>query len=139
MKSMTWTCSACGRRFARSNQHHECAPAMTLDDYFATGPPWERPIFEAVLAHLESLGPIHVEPVSVGIFLKATGSLVELRPLARWVAMSFPLERRLEHGRIARKPIRSARRWFHVVNLASPDQIDDEVRDWLTESYVAFG
>ena len=43
---------------------------MTLEDYFATGPAFERPVFDAVMAHLDTIGPVHVEPLSVGIFLK---------------------------------------------------------------------
>lgn len=43
---------------------------MSLDQYFSTGPARERSIFDAVMAHLETLGPVHVEPVSVGILLK---------------------------------------------------------------------
>ena len=65
-----WTCPECQRRFARKGQSHECSPAMSLDEYFSTGPDRERPIFEAVMAHLDTVGPVHVEPVSVGIFLK---------------------------------------------------------------------
>ena len=42
---------------------------MTLEEYFSTGPERERPIFEAVKAHLDTNGPVHVEPVSVGIFI----------------------------------------------------------------------
>jgi hypothetical protein len=110
---------------------------MSLEAYFATGPPFERPVFETVMAHLETLGPMHVEPVSVGIFVKGTGSFVELRPLTRWVALSFPLTRRVSHPRIARKPIVAGARVFHYVNLASADDVDDTVRDWLTESYQA--
>ena len=53
---------------------------MTLKEYFSTGPERERPIFEAVLAPSRSLGPVHVEPVSVGIFIKRARSFVELRP-----------------------------------------------------------
>ncbi len=112
---------------------------MTLAEYFSTGPSWERPIFESVLAHLETLGPMHVEPVSVGIFIKSSGGFVELRPKTRWVALSFPLQRRIEHRRIARKPVASGRRWIHVVNLTSPAEVDDQVRSWLTESFFEFG
>ena len=65
-----WTCPSCGRRFARTGQGHECAPALTIEEYFSTGPPHERPVFDAVLAYARTLGPVHVEPVSVGIFLK---------------------------------------------------------------------
>lgn len=112
---------------------------MTLAEYFATGPPRERPIFEAVLRHLETLGPMHVEPVSVGIFIKSTGGFVELRPMTRWVALSFPMRHRLDHPRIARRPIPSGHRMYHIVNLYGPDDVDAQVRDWLSESYAAFG
>lgn len=49
---MTWTCPSCERSFGRRNQSHECAPALTVEEYFATGPEFERPIFEVVREHL---------------------------------------------------------------------------------------
>lgn len=134
-----WICPECGRLFARRGQSHECAPAMTLDEYFSTGPERERPIFEAVIAHLEGLGPMHVEPVSVGIFIKSSGTFVELRPMIRWVALWFPMPRRIESRRIARKPVPSGRRIWHTVNLTAAEDVDDEVRGWLTEAYAEFG
>ena len=136
---MAWTCPQCGRSFRRSGQSHGCAPALTLEEYFATGPAWERPIFEAVLAHLESLGPMIVEPVSVGIFIKSEGSFVELRPQSKWVRLSFPLARRVSSPRMSRKPVGSGRKIFHFVNLSRPDEVDDELAGWLTESFDQFG
>ena len=109
---------------------------MTLEEYFSTGPAHERPVFDAVRGYLRTLGPVHVEPVSVGIFIKKDGSFVELRPMTRWVAMSFPLPRKVIHARIARKPISAGRRIYHVVNLADPTDLTVEVRDWLAESYA---
>jgi hypothetical protein len=108
-----------------------------LEEYFSTGPPRERPIYEAVMAHLRTLGPVHVEPVSVGIFIKKSATFVELRPKQRWVALSFPLPRRLDHGKIARKPITVGQRTYHVVNLRDPADVDEDIRAWLTESYLA--
>ena len=64
---------------------------MTIDEYFSTGPPHERPIFDAVMSHVSTLGPVHVEPVSVGIFLKRSQTFAELRPKDHWVALSFSL------------------------------------------------
>lgn len=136
---MTWTCPECDRQFGRRNQSHECAPAMTLDEYFSTGPERERPIFEAVVAHLRSLGEVHVEPVSVGIFIKRDRSFVELRPKVRWVAMSFPLSRRLDHPRVARYVAGSGSRTYHVVNLHDAAEVDDEVRDLLTQAWFDLG
>src|SRR5687768_17163442 len=132
---MAWTCPSCGRRFGRARQSHECAPAMTLDEYFATGPEFERPIFDAVLRHLETLGPVHVEPVSVGIFLKRARTFVELRPMTRGVAMSVVINRAVDSERIARR-IRTGTRTVIVLNVRRAEEIDDEVEGWLTEAYL---
>ena len=109
---------------------------MTVDEYFSTGPSRERPIFEAVMAHLDKLGPVHVEPVSVGIFLKTTRTLAELRPMTKWVALSFSLSRVVDHPRMGRKVQRWAGRYYHVFNLRSANDLDDRIRGWLTESYL---
>jgi hypothetical protein len=91
---------------------------MTVEDYFSTGPPFERPIYEAVLAFLETLGPIHVEPVSVGIFLKTHRSFVELRPLTKWVNLGFA----------------EGDRWVKV-RLRGPEDLTADVRRRLTTAY----
>ena len=109
---------------------------MTLDEYFSTGPERERPIFEAVLAHLETIGPVHVEPVSVGIFLKRSRSFAQLRPMVRWVALSFSLPHPVDSPRIARRMAAPRDRTWYVVNLRSADDVVDDVRTWLTEAYV---
>lgn len=130
-----WICSECGRQFGRTKQGHECAPAMILEDYFSTGPPFERPVFDAVMAGLHDIGEIHVEPVSVGIFLKRSHTFAELRPMTKWVAVSFSLERTVQSRRIARKVIETGRRRYHVVNVRTADEVDDELVEWLAEAY----
>jgi hypothetical protein len=108
---------------------------MSLERYFATALPHERPVFDAVYGYLRTLGEIHVEPVGVGIFLKRRGSFVELRPKTKWVAMSFPMPRRVQHARITRKPIQAGMAIYHVANLRAPDDLDDGLRELLAESY----
>jgi hypothetical protein len=131
-----WTCDECGRRFGRHKQSHDCAPAMTLAEYFSTGPAIEKPIFEAVMAHLDTVGPVHVEPVSVGIFLKQPRKFAQLRPMQKWVALSFSLPRTVDHALITRKVIPHGGRYYHVVNLRGPEDLDDEIRGFLTEAYL---
>jgi hypothetical protein len=131
-----WTCPDCGRQFGRRRQGHECAPAMTLEEYFSTGPAHERPVFDAVNAHLTRLGGVYVEPVSVGIFFKLHTTFVQLRPMTKWEALTFALPRRLSDPRIARKPVESGGRWFHTVNLRGPDDVDDVVTGWLSEAHA---
>ena len=132
-----WTCPKCRRQFGRKGQSHECSPAMSLEEYFSTGPERERPIFEAVLRHVETLGPVHVEPVSVGIFLKRSRTFAELRPMQRWESLSFGLPRRIVHGRITRTITGSGPGAYHYVRLYGPEDVDGQVCDWLTEAYLA--
>ncbi len=132
-----WVCPDCQRQFARKGQGHECAPAMTIEAYFSTGPPFERPIFEAVMAGLDGIGPIHVEPVSVGIFLKRARSFCELRPMTKWVATCFGMPRTLPSARISRKVIDAGRLKWHYVNVRDATEVDDELIGWLAEAYDA--
>ena len=130
-----WTCPDCGRRFGRARQGHECAPALTVEEYFSTGPDFERPVFDVVHDHLTSLGDVHVEPVSVGVFFKVRTTFVQLRPMTKWVALSFASPARIDHPKISRKPQEWHGRWFHTVNLRTAEEVDDTVLDWLTEAY----
>lgn len=133
---VAWVCPKCRRQFGRRGQSHECAPAMSLEEYFSSGPERERPIFEAVLRHFDSVGPVHVEPVSVGLFLKRSRSFAELRPLRDWVAASFTLPYRAQHPTILRKVQPYGRNYFHVANLRGPEDVDDDLLRLLTDAYL---
>ncbi len=111
---------------------------MTVEDYFSTGPAFERPIFEEVRSFVLTLGPVTIEPVSVGIFFKKPSSWVQLRPKRMWVAMGFPMRRDVGHRTIRNKPMTNGRgssmKWF-VANLEAPGDLDDDLRDLLSESF----
>lgn len=129
-----WTCPECGRLFGR-RQSHDCSPGLTVEEYFSTGPTHERPVYDAVMAHLATVGPVHADVVSVGIFLKNPAKFAELRPMQRWVAISFGLPRRASHRTITRKVVQYGDRWWHVANVATPADLDDDLRALLTEAY----
>lgn len=109
---------------------------MTVESYFATGPPHERPVFDAVMQHLATVGPVHVEPVSVGIFLKRARTFAELRPMQHWVALSFSLNRPVHHPTIVRKVVAYRGRHFHVANVRSTLDLDEDLLARLTEAYL---
>jgi hypothetical protein len=108
---------------------------MSVEEYFSTGPPWERPIYERVVAHVSALGPVHADAVQVGIFLMNPRKFAELRPMTKWVAISFSLGRRASHSTITRKVNEYNGRYWHVCNVSDASQIDDALLDLLTEAY----
>jgi hypothetical protein len=107
---------------------------MSLDEYLATGPAHEAPIVEAVLAGLAGLD-VHVEPVSVGVFLKRPRMFAQLRPMTRWEAVSFILGRTEHSSRISRKVVDTGNGRYHVVNVRTPAEVDDQLLGWLVEAY----
>ena len=47
-----------------------CNPGLSIDEYFATAQPWERPIFDVVAGHLQSLGDVIIDPLQMGVLFK---------------------------------------------------------------------
>lgn len=129
-----WKCPACKRTFGKANQGHVCAPAMTEKEYFATGPAFERPIYEEVKETLLGAdADVRIEYVSVGVFFKKKTTFAELRPLTKWSNLMVKLGRKLDHPSITKK-WESAKKNYYVVRLKTPDDVTDDVRGWLVEA-----
>jgi len=130
-----WVCARCGREFANRNQAHLCAPGCSVEECFAGRPEVQREIYDEVLEHLSSLGPVHADVVRVGVFLKSDRKIGEVRPMARALSLELLLPRAVESPRVLRRmPVSGATTW-HVVRLTAVEQVDEELRDWLTEAY----
>ncbi|HWO09116.1 MAG TPA: DUF5655 domain-containing protein [Polyangiaceae bacterium] len=130
-----WRCLSCGRTFGRTNQSHECEPALSLERYLSAQPPPHRAIYRAVLRRLQTLGELDVDPVQVGIMIKRHRTFCELRPKRAGVELSFKLSRPLAHARIRRSLRCSTHRQAHFVLLTSPREVDAELLGWLAEAY----
>jgi hypothetical protein len=62
-----------------------------------------------------------------------------VRPKARSVSLELVLPRAVDHPRVARRIRISADRTVHVVKLVTVEDVDDLVREWLTEAFLAAG
>ncbi|HEY2308953.1 MAG TPA: hypothetical protein VGI05_24010 [Streptosporangiaceae bacterium] len=51
------TCLRRDREFGNANRSHTCFPGCTVDTSFARRPPRLRAVYDAILAHLLTLGP----------------------------------------------------------------------------------
>jgi len=108
---------------------------MTLDEYFATGPAFERPIFDVVHEFITGLGDeVRVEFVSVGVFFKKKTTFAELRPFTKWSKLTFKLPRNFDHPAITKKWPGPSRTYYEL-RLRVPCEVTDDVRGWLAEAY----
>ncbi len=135
-----WTCPACEREFARGHQAHTCVPGGTVDESFAGRSPVQREIYEAIMAHLATLGPVHADAVRVGVFLKSDRKFAEARPRARGLSLGLFLPRPVRSPRITRALTPIGDRVVHFLTLTRVEDVDDELREWLSLAYdVATG
>lgn len=134
-----WRCPTCKREFGRTNQGHMCNPGMTLEEYYAQAAPFERPIIEVLTAHFESLGDVIVDPIDMGVIYKNGPTCCVVRAMKKWLAVGFSLGRRIDSDRISRKIVDHGTRHYHVINVSDPEQLDDELLDWLAEAYFTAG
>ncbi len=130
-----WVCPNCEREFASANQAHVCVPGITVSELLRRHPSWVSEIYQAVIEHLTTLGPVHEDAVNVGIFLKSDRKIASFRPRVRSVLLSLFLPYELTDSRIARALPVASGRIAHMINLKSADQVDDQLRVWLSEAY----
>ena len=134
----SWTCPQCDRTFGRTNQTHVCVPVAAVDDYFAARPAYEREIYDAVVGHLRTVGAVDVEAATVGILVKRRRTFVELRPKQRWVELSIMLTRPIDDARVSRRIVVSRGRFAYFFRLRSATDVNDDLRELLTESCLTF-
>jgi predicted transport protein len=116
-----------------------CLPTVAIDDYFAARPAGERAIFDAVVGHLLAVdSDIDVEAATVGILVKKRRTFVELRPKTRWVELSIMLTRPIDDRRVSKRIVVSRTRFAYFFRLRSAADVDDDLRELLTESCLQF-
>ena len=130
-----WTCPNCDRTFGRKGQGHVCIPGTTVDEWFADEPAEHRAIHDRIADHLEALGDVRIEAVAVGIFYKRGRTLAELRGRADHLGLTMILPDSVQHARFSARGAMSGGRVFAKVPLRAPEDVDDQVRDWLTTAW----
>jgi hypothetical protein len=134
-----WRCPACDREFARPNKSHVCVPGNPVADTFAGRAPVQRETYEAILDHLRTLGPVHIDAVRVGVFLKHVDKFAEVRPAVRALTLILVLPRHLDDARVSRRVRIASGRIAHWIKLTAMSDVDDELRGWLAEAFDAAG
>jgi hypothetical protein len=135
----TWTCPRCDRSFGRRNQSHVCLPTVDVDHYFAGRPEYEREIYDAVVGHLLTVDDtIDVEAATVGILVKKRRTFVELRPKKKWYELSIMLTRPIDDPRVSKTIVVSRARYAYCFRLRDVSDVDDDLRELLTESCLRF-
>jgi hypothetical protein len=95
-----------------------------------------RDLYEAVLAVVQSLGPVIVLPEKTRIAFQVRMSFAQVTPRTRWLDGHVVLARRLEHPRFRSIQTISPRNHVHFFRISELTEVDAELRAWLAEAYA---
>ena len=130
-----WTCDACGRTFASSNQTHSCARLGELSAHFERSSPVVRAIFDRVVEVASRSGPVEVLPEKTRIALHARMSFAAFTPRRNWLTGHLVLAREVRDPRFTRIEVFSPRNVLHQFRLTAPEEVDEQFAAWLAEAY----
>jgi hypothetical protein len=134
-----WTCPKCGVKLVTRNLAHSCGRA-TLEDWLARVGPPGRALYDRFTALIGDCGEFHVSPALSRIAFLAR---------IRFAGITKLTDERMDCGFSLPEPLPSSRFtsvrevvpgwWVHQLRITDPDQLDDQVADWLCQSYHLMG
>jgi hypothetical protein len=130
-----WRCPRCGRRFANRNQTHTCAPPGRLADHYAGRDPEVVATFRRLVATVRRNGRVAVLPEKTRVAFHARMSFAAFTLRKHWIDGHVVLARRRDTTRFRSVEFFSPGNVLHAFRLAGPEQVDDEVADWLREAF----
>lgn len=131
-----WICPQCDRTFASVNQTHTCATLSDLDRHFRRSSPEVRATFDRIRAIVEAIGPVSILPEKTRIAFHVRMSFAAFMPRKIWLDGHLVLARRVESQRFRRIEEFSPRNVLHAFRLMTPDEVDEEFAELLTEAYA---
>lgn len=111
----------------------------TIASHFDKNEPVVKDIYDRLLAALRVFGEVHESPKQTSIHLDNASGFAGVYTRKSTINLRFRLSRKIEHPRIAKVEQLSAHRFMHTVKLASVDDVDQQLLEWMEEAYALAG
>jgi hypothetical protein len=129
-----WTCPDCGRRFTGRNMWHSCV-TLTVEDHLARVPSWVGDLYRGFESMVERCGPVDVVPVKTYISFMVRVRFAFAIPQQRALRVRLEMPRQIDSPRIVKTESYGDIKGNYL-RIVRPDQLDDELADWVGESYA---
>lgn len=93
-----------------------------------------RAIYERLLDALHGLGAFSVEPKKTSIHLVNKVGFAGVHPRKSALYLNLRTEHAIENARVVKTEQVSKNRYHNEIKLDSPDAVDAEVRQWLSDA-----
>ena len=129
----TWTCPACGRRFARPNMGHACE-RHSVQQRLEQATPQARDLYAGLLALAAECGEFFEEATRTAISLKTPRLFMAVTLKKRAINCTIWLPEPVRHRRIRHNYPVSGQYAVHF-QVRELDELDAQLKNWLCQAY----
>jgi hypothetical protein len=109
--------------------------AVTVAQHFAHGDKTVRITYAAIVKAARKLGPVREEPKKTSIHLVRKSAFAGVATRRTALILTLKSATDIVSPRVRKRDRASANRWYIEVELASPREVDRELRTWLKAAY----
>jgi hypothetical protein len=120
----------------REDAAMNAGPLHTVDAHFLRSTASVRATYDAILNASRALGPVEVEPKKTSIHLVRATAFAGIATRREALLLTLKSDAAIRSARVHRAEQASARRWHIEFRLASPKEVDRELRGWLAAAYA---
>jgi hypothetical protein len=107
----------------------------TVESHFTKSTETVRATYGAVLTAARALGRVSEEPKKTSIHLVRSSAFAGVATRRNGLILTLKAARNVASPRVRRAEQASANRWHLEIPLASPEEVDAELRTWLRQAY----
>jgi len=101
----------------------------------AAASPIARQLYKDLLAAVKPIGPFGEELKKTCIHLVRGSAFAGVHPRKEHLLVTIKAQKKIRSARICKAQQASKSRWYLDVKLTSKQDIDDELKGWLRQSY----
>ena len=108
-------------------------------DHFNGVAPHVVDVYRSLLEKLSAFGPLVQDPKKTCIHLNRKSALAGVYVRKNGIRLEFKTAYAIENPRIVKSEQISKSRWQHVLPIASIEELDGEVMEWLRDAWDVSG
>jgi len=108
----------------------------SVKDHFTNQDPSIRALYDQLLSILQAFGPVTEDPKKTSIHLNRKSALAGVETRKDGLLLNIKSDHQIKSPRIEKAEKISAKRFHHKVRIASPTDLDEELKAWLKEAYL---
>ncbi len=130
-----WVCPSCRRRFVTVNMWHSCGN-HTVEDFLEAKSDLARAYWERLCELVGNCGPYSIVASKTRLAFMVRVRFAGMSALSdRGMSFAFWLKRRIDSPRFRKVEHYGGDDWGYHLRVASLDDLDDEVQQWLCMAY----